>query len=181
MIRMMSCRSELHPSEIEDELKTLTLVCDTREHDTTALRRRLEGTGLPVIREKLDFADYSCKTEHFDFTNCFAIERKMSIDEVAQNLTRGRKRFAHEFERAKAVNARVYLLIENGSWEAIFGHKYRTLVHPNALIASLFTWQARYNAAVLFCRPETTPMIIREVLMREVRHELEQIASKVGD
>lgn len=178
---MTSCRSDLSPSEIEAELATLTLIVDTREQDTAMLRRRLEATGLPVIREKLDFADYSCRTDHFDFRDRFAVERKMSIDEVAQNLTRGRKRFAREFERANAVHAKVYLLIENGSWEAICGHKYRTLVHPNALLASLFTWQARYHAPVLFCRPETTPRILREVLLREARNELERIAQGAGD
>ena len=63
---MTSCRSDLSPSEIEGELATLTLIVDTREQDTAMLRRRLEATGLPVVREKLDFADYSCRTEHFD-------------------------------------------------------------------------------------------------------------------
>ena len=178
---MAICRSDMiSPAEIDEEMKSLSLICDTREQNTAALRRRLEGIGLPVCREKLDFGDYSCRTEHFDFSSRFSIERKMSLDEIAQNLTRGRKRFARDFERAKAVNARVYVLIENGSWEMIYGQHYRTRVHPRALIASLFTWQARYGAKVIFCRAETTPLIIREILTREARHELEEMA-KAGD
>lgn len=176
----MNCRSDFSILDVDDELKTLQLICDTREHETTALKRRLEGIALPVRREKLDFADYSCRTEHFDFSKMFAIERKMSIDEIAQNLTRGRKRFAREFEKAVAENARIYILIENGSWDAIIQRKYRTQMHPNALIASLFTWQARYGAKVVFCKSSNTPKIIREILQREARHELERIA-KVGD
>ena len=104
----------------------------------------------------------------------------MSIDEIAQNLTKGRQRFAREFERAAAAKARVYILIENGSLDAIIQRKYRTLVHPNALIASLFTWQARYGAKVVFCSSRAAPRIIKEILIRETRHELEQIA-KAGD
>lgn len=174
-----NCHSDFSILDVDDELRTLALICDTREQNTTALKRRLEGIGLPVIREKLDFADYSCRTEHFDFSKRFAVERKMSIDEIAQNLTRGRKRFAREFEKATAANARVYILIENGSWDAIIQRKYRTLVHPNALIASLFTWQARYNSKVVFCQSKSTPKIIHEILLREARHELEQIAKAV--
>lgn len=176
-----NCHSDFSILDVDDELRTLTLICDTREQNTTALKRRLEGIGLPVIREKLDFADYSCRTDHFDFRDRFAVERKMNIDEVAQNLTRGRKRFAREFERAKAVHAKVYLLIENGSWEAVCGHKYRTLVHPNALRRSLLTWESRYGASVQFCRPETTPIILRDIMICEARHELERIAQEAGD
>lgn len=168
--------SDFQLFEIPDELKTLQLVCDTREQNTILLRRRLEAIGLPVLREKLNFADYSCKTEHFDFTRTFAIERKMSIDEIAQNFTHGRERFAREFERAKSEDAKIYILIENGSWESIYGGKYRTRIHPNALVASLLTWEARYGATVQFCRSETTPLLIRDVLLREARHELERIA-----
>ena len=176
----MNCRSNLSLVDIENELKTLTLICDTREHDTLALKRRLEAIGLPVVREKLEFGDYSCRTQNFDFSDCIAIERKMSVDEIAQNFTRGRERFAKEFERGKAVNAKVYLLVERASWETVCAGKYRTLVHPNALIASVFTWQARYNSPVLFCQPETTPIIMREILMREARQSLEQIALETG-
>lgn len=176
----MTCRSNISIADIEDELKTLTLVCDTREHDTPALRRRLEATGLPVVREKLDFGDYSCRTKNFDFTDSLAIERKMSVDEIAQNFTRGRKRFANEFERGKAASAKVYILVERASWETVMAGKYRTLVHPNALMASFFTWQARYNSPVLFCQPETTPIIMREIMYRESRQKLEQIALETG-
>ena len=177
----MSCRSDFSRVEIDRELKTLTLICDTRERETTALKRRLEAIGLPVIREKLDFADYSCRTEHFDFSDCFGIERKMSLDEIAQNLTRSRERFAREFERAQRADAQIYILIENGSYEKVYRRDYRTKVHPNALIASLFTWQARYNAKLIFCRSETTPYIIREILVREARHRLEKITEEGGE
>ena len=177
----MNCRSKISPAEIDSELKTLTLICDTRERETAALKRRLEAIGLPVIREKLDFADYSCRTEHFDFSDCFGIERKMSLDEIAQNLTRSRERFAREFERAQKADARIYILVENGSYEKVYRRDYRTKEHPNALIASLFTWQARYNAKLIFCRSETTPYIIREILVREARHRLEKITEEGGE
>ena len=78
-MQVMNCHSDFSILDVDDELRTLALICDTREQNTTALKRRLEGIGLPVIREKLDFADYSCRTEHFDFSKRFAVERKMSI------------------------------------------------------------------------------------------------------
>lgn len=76
-MQAMNCRSDFSILDVDDELKTLTLICDTREQNTIALKRRLEGIGLPVCREKLDFADYSCRTEHFDFSKRFAVERKI--------------------------------------------------------------------------------------------------------
>ena len=48
------------PFALEKALESLTLLVDTREQDTPALRERLRSCGLPTRREKLDFGDYSC-------------------------------------------------------------------------------------------------------------------------
>ena len=36
------------------------LLVDTREQPTEKLKRRIEEAGLPYVRKKLDFGDYSC-------------------------------------------------------------------------------------------------------------------------
>ena len=91
--------------EIRNALDTLTLIVDTLEQDTRLFRDRMKQVGVPHIRRKLDFGDYSALVrnadgEEIDFSSSFAIERKMSLDELAQCLTRSRKRFAREFMRA---------------------------------------------------------------------------------
>jgi ERCC4-type nuclease len=170
----------MNPVEIEQALSTLTVLVDTREQPTEALRERLKATGFPCERKKLDFGDYSCKVilpggEECDLSWSFSIERKMSIDELAICFTTQRDRFAREFERSKENNARVYLLVENGSYERILAGRYRSKVSPSSLMASIFAFMARYDCKVIFCKPETTGRIIREIVYREAKEILKSL------
>lgn len=107
--------------EIDGALDTLTVLVDTREQDTPLFRKRMRAVGFPTKRQKLNFGDYSCSImadgAEIDLSASFAIERKMSLDELAQCYTRGRKRFEREFERAKQAGAKLYLLVEGATWE----------------------------------------------------------------
>ena len=64
------------------------------------------------------------------------------------------------------------MLIENGSFEKAYNGQYRSKMHPNALIANLTAWMARYNAHIIFCRAETFPKLCREILYREAKEIL---------
>lgn len=166
------------PFEVSEALEHLTLLVDTREQDTLSFRRRVKEVGLPWERRKLDFGDYSMRVEledgqEVDFSPAVAIERKMSLDELCQCYGRGRKRFQREFLRAKKAGAKLYLLIENGSWEKAFGGDYRSRMQPQALTASLTAWLARYDCQVLFCQAKSTPRLIREIVYREAKERLE--------
>lgn len=166
------------PFEVSEALEHLTLLVDTREQDTPSFRRRVKEVGLPWERRKLDFGDYSMRVEledgqEVDFSPAVAIERKMSLDELCQCYGRGRKRFQREFLRAKKAGAKLYLLIENGSWEKAFGGDYRSQMKPQALTASLTAWLARYDCQVLFCQAKSTPRLIREIIYREAKERLE--------
>ena len=167
--------------EIRNALDTLTLIVDTREQDTRLFRDRMKQVGVPHIRRKLDFGDYSALIrdadgEEIDFSSSFAIERKMSLDELAQCLTRSRKRFAREFMRAQDAGAKTYLLVEGATWEKAIDGIYRTQMAPNALVASMTAWLARYDCQLIMCRPESTPRLIREICYREVKERLEAAA-----
>jgi ERCC4-type nuclease len=168
----------MNPFEVSRALKNLTLIVDTREQDTDRLRRRIRQTGLSFVRQKLDFGDYSAKTTldngtEFDISSSVSIERKMNLDELCNCYCKGRKRFTREFERAKSAGAKVYLLIENASWENTFNGKYRSKMTSSALTASMFAWLARYNCQIIFCKEETSGKIIREILYREMKERLE--------
>lgn len=168
----------MNPFEVSRALKNLTLIVDTREQDTDRLRRRIRQTGLSFVRQKLDFGDYSAKTTldngtEFDISSSVSIERKMNLDELCACYCKGRKRFTREFERAKSAGAKVYLLIENASWENTFNGKYRSKMTSSALTASMFAWLARYNCQIIFCKEETSGKIIREILYREMKERLE--------
>lgn len=166
------------PFEVSEALEHLTLLVDTREQDTLSFRRRVKEVGLPWERRKLDFGDYSMRVEledgqEVDFSPAVAIERKMSLDELCQCYGRGRKRFQREFLRAKKAGAKLYLLVENGSWEKALSGEYRSRMQPQALTASLTAWLARYDCQVLFCQAKSTPRLIREIVYREAKERLE--------
>lgn len=166
------------PFEVSEALEHLTLLVDTREQDTLSFRRRVKEVGLPWERRKLDFGDYSMRVEledgqEVDFSPAVAIERKMSLDELCQCYGRGRKRFQREFLQAKKAGAKLYLLIENGSWEKALSGEYRSRMQPQALTASLTAWLARYDCQVLFCQAKSTPRLIREIIYREAKERLE--------
>ena len=165
--------------EIDRMLDSLTVLVDTRERDTPALRARLAGLGRPWRREKLDFGDYSCEIttpdgETVSAARKVAVERKMSLDELCGCFTAGRDRFGREFERAADAGAKVYLLIEDAGWETLFAGAYRSRMRPEALAASLLAWCARYGLTPLFCRAETSGKLIAKILRYEVKALLER-------
>ena len=139
------------PREIETALGGMVVLVDTREQDTPRLRARLKEINCPCERHKLDFGDYSAKFPLGDdwlYLNV-AIERKMDFGELAQCFCKGRARFAREFDRAKAKNAKIYLLIENCSWEDAY--------------------------TGIFCSQRTSGKLIHDILHREGREMLERM------
>lgn len=166
----------LHPAEVESALKTMKILVDTRERPTEAAKRRYASFGVPWERRKLDFGDYSASFivdgSEISFDKMVAIERKQSLDELCQCYTHDRPRFQREFDRAKAVNAKIYLLIENATYEQVLSGRYRSRMQPNALAASIFAWLARYDCQILMCKQATSGRLIREILLREGKERL---------
>ncbi len=158
----------------------MRILVDTREQPTAEAKRRLAAFGVPYERVALRSGDYSAAFvlpdgKLYDMRDICVVERKMSIDELCGNFSRDRKRFVREFERIMAAGCRVYLLVENASWEAVLGHRYRSGMTPRSLMASITAWMARYDAHVIFCRAETTPHLIREILYREAKERLAEL------
>lgn len=163
--------------EVEKMLESMEILVDTREQPTGRFKRRVEGFGLPYLRKCLPYGDYSAQYIDLDgetvsIENKVAIERKMNADEICTCFTKDRKRFEREFERAKADGAKVYLLIENESWEKIINGKYRSKLSPKALKASLLAWTARYDINIVYCKEETTGGLIRDILHYELKELL---------
>lgn len=173
------------PFELRDALSGMVLLVDTREQDTPRLRERLKETGLPVERVKLDFGDYSAKFplpsgEWLDLSTSVCIERKMNLDELCNCYCSGRGRFQREFERAQAAGAKIYLLIENATWEMAYQGNYRSKMSAEALSASLVAWLARYNCQLIFCKQQTTGRLIHDLLYREGKERLEAMEDGEG-
>lgn len=173
------------PFEITKSLDSMVVLADTREQDTYRFRLRMEAMGCPFERAKLDFGDYSAKCTLpngaiFDLSSLVAIERKMHLDELCQCYTKGRERFTKEFERAAGAGGKIYLLVEDGSWEKAYKGVYRSQFNPKAMIASMTAWMARYNCPLLFCTSETSGQLIHEILYRELKERLEHFEGEVA-
>ena len=165
---------------VDAALKTMGVYVDTREQDTIRSRKRIQAIGLPIQRTALPFGDYSSyctlpNGETFSLENLVSIERKMNLDEIAMCYTRERPRFKREFERARDAGAKMYLLVEDANWEKAYSGAYRSRVRPEALTASIIAWLARYNCQILFCKEETSGKLIRDVLYREMKEQLEAL------
>lgn len=170
----------MHPIDIESTLKTMKITVDSREQATEQSKRRYADFGVPWERGKLDFGDYSAAFtlpdgSKFDLREVCAVERKMSIDELCGCYTHDRARFEREFERAKAVNAKIYLLIEDGSFRKAYNGTYKSQMKPQALIASIFAWLARYNCQIIMAEKELSGKIIKEILYREAKEFLQTL------
>lgn len=171
----------MHPVEVKSALESMVCLVDTREQDTPRLRARLKEIGCPWERKKLNFGDYSVKCDAIDLSETIAVERKMDLDELCNCYCKDRKRFEREFERAKQASAKVYLLIEDGSWEDAYSGKYRSRMSPESLVASIQAWLARYNCQVIFCRQHTTGKLIHDILYRELKEALEKHEPDSGE
>lgn len=167
----------MHPIDIERTLKTMKICVDSREQATEQSKRRYADFGVPWERCKLNFGDYSAVFtlpggSEFDLRESCTIERKQSIDELCGCYTHDRSRFEREFERAKQAGARTYLLIEEASWEKAYNGKYRSQMKPQALVASILAWLARYDCQIIMCKAETSGKLIHDILYREAKEQL---------
>ena len=164
--------------DLEKTLSTMALVVDSREKPTDEAKKRWESFGVPYRIQALKSGDYTSEFvlpngETFSLENHAVVERKMSLGEICGNFCQNRARFIREFERIKEAEAKAYIIVEGGaSWEAIYNHRYHSKMAPQALVASLTAWMARYNAHIIFCRAETFPKLCREILYREAKEIL---------
>lgn len=170
--------------EQKEVLKSFCIIVDSREQNTARARRRYEAFGVPYSRGTLSYGDYTYNATLPDGSHILdadktaeplcSVERKMSLDELAQCFTRGRKRFQAEFERAKAHGCRITLLVENSSWENLYNGRYRTRFNSAAFAASVHAWANRYGMNLIFCKEETSGKLIRDILYRDLKERLER-------
>lgn len=158
--------------EIKEKFKNMVCIIDSREQVNEHIVGYLDSKGISHISRKLDSGDYSFQLDDMTFEDEIVIEKKNSIDEIAGNMTADRQRFENEFLRCKSNGTKIFLLVENCSWQQIKAHDYRSKMEPKALIASLLCWQVRYNITIIFCQPEQTGEMIYGILYYWLKEKL---------
>lgn len=169
--------------EIDKVMETFSIIVDTREQDTPRARKRYRGFGVPYTRATLDYGDYCGQITLPNGQNVnnesngrihplCSVERKKDLDELAANISRGRKRFEREFERAKKANANVFLLIENASLDMILRHDYQSKMNANSFFCTIVAWTVRGFFIPIFCPAEKSGMVIAEILRKDMKERL---------
>lgn len=159
-------------TELTAKLKNLQIIADSREQVNNHLTDYWDKKKVPYFTRKLDIGDYSAQLGEMTLEKDVVIERKRNLDEICGNLTADRDRFEREFLRAKALGTKVFLIIENATWTDIYLQNYRSQITPKSLMASLMSWQVRFNITIIFCEPENTPRLIHQILYYAAREQL---------
>lgn len=169
---------------INDILRDLTIIVDTRENENHHLISCFEQFGVKYIERALKFGDYSFECPAIpelgmmgscSFENRIVIERKSGLDELSGNIAQYRERFENEFQKAKDAGAKLILMVEGGSWDKIIEHKYRTELSERSYLASLFTFIHRYNINIQFIPAKYAGMFIYSQFYYFLREEIKGI------
>lgn len=165
-------------------LNSMEILVDTREQRTSKAEQRYKSFGVPYSRATLSYGDYTANLTLLDGEKLYDIsdtinpicivERKMNLDELAQCFTHSRDRFEREFLRAKDHDCFIHMICEDGSYEKIEGHKYKSKYPPKAFLASITAWQRRYDIHFHFCSSLETGRLIKEFLYRDMKERIER-------
>lgn len=137
--------------------ENLVIIVDTREQKNDLILEYFNNKKIKYEVKKLDAGDYSVKLSDNpemgilrDLFIPVTIEKKNSIDELASSF-KDRTRFENEFIRAQGSATKMFLLVEDGlGYENIVKGNYRSQYEPKALLASLKTFESRYNISTSF-------------------------------
>ena len=97
----------------EKFLKSVCIICDSREQRNEHIISQLDKLGVNHITQKLAYGDYSFKIGDYDFSLLYTVERKANIDELWKNCTTDRERFETEIHKMSAISHAATLVIEN--------------------------------------------------------------------
>lgn len=166
-------------NELNKMLKSMIILIDTREKQNAHITDYLDECKISHRTKKMNFGDYSLmlpadvelgimKDIYFD--ESIAIERKNSLEELSSNLTSERARF--ESELLRSHGAKLLLMIENANYEDIVNHKYNTQYEPNSFLATLKTYEARFNLGCNFIPSQYSGSFICRTFYYQLREYL---------
>lgn len=167
-------------AEIKKLLKeNVVIIADTREQVNQHVLDYFNKIKVSYKEKKLDAGDYSIKLTAcpeiglIRDTYCnVAIEKKNSVDELASSI-KDRARFEAEFIRAKGSGMRIYLLVEEANgYENILTGNYRSQYDSKAFMASLKSFESRYNFTTVFLDKKLSGDFIYKTLIYCLREVL---------
>lgn len=142
--------------EVNEICKSITILIDTREKSNSHITDWLDKKKIPWKEKALKNGDYSFMIPANEELNIdrdlyfdkeIMVERKRSLDEVGSNFSTYRTRFEEEMA---TYTGKKYLLLENSVYEGIVQGDYRNKLSSKAFLASLHTFNHRYNLEIVY-------------------------------
>jgi ERCC4-type nuclease len=145
--------------KFEEWKRMVEIIVDSREKKILHLTDYFKSESLKYSVDKLDVADYGFYVDG-TLQKCL-IERKNSLDEISQNFSSGRERFKKEFERLGDNTC--YLVIENNTLADLMNGEYRSNLNKNAFLASLISFENKYNIRTYFTSAKNSGELIAKL------------------
>lgn len=142
-----------------------TIIIDTREQCPLSFPE-----GVETRTEGLHCGDYSLD----GLTELCAIERKSLPDLVACCCNSERQRFKRELHRLQSYRCRT-VVVEASFQDATQGN-YRSKLNPNALIASVSSWQIRYSVPFIWAGDSNGAATVTLEILRQFYRQCRQFA-----
>ncbi|RDU34723.1 nuclease [Neobacillus piezotolerans] len=166
--------------EIGELLKSIVILVDTREQKNEHIIQYFDSKKIPYLSNKQDTGDYAVmlpKNEvlgiHRDIHFPIAIERKNSVDELAQTI-KERTRFENELIRSNKLKFLLMVEDPNG-YENIVCGNYQSQYEPKALLGSLKSFESRYGFTTVFIPKKAAGNYIYHHLYYHVRNYLKEM------
>ena len=160
-------------------LNSITIICDTREHDgkNDHILKYFDAKKIPWKKQKLNYGDYSFYIPADEtlgiprdlyFDKDVIIERKNSLEEISGCFTQSRDRLKKEF--ALAPKNKV-MIIENASYNDMVTGNYNTNYDKKSFWASYHSFWSEFNLPIMFMPdPRFTGCFIRGYFYYYVRN-----------
>lgn len=163
-------------SNIKKAIDTIIILVDSREKLPSHITKAFDKYNINWEVRKLNSGDYSAILpineelgimEEINLEDILCIERKMSSDELSQNISKNRDRFHREFERSKA---KIILLIEEDTYEDIALEKYRSKLTAKQYLGALHGFTDEHDSPFIFISKKSSPLFIYNVFKYRFRN-----------
>lgn len=147
-------------NKFDEWISKIEIIIDSREKSIKHIIDVFDRNGIKYKTQKLEIGDY-CFSYNDEISKCI-IERKNSLDELSQNFTTNRDRFKREFEKL-TKDSFCHLLIEKNTLNDLICGNYRSQINRNSFMASLLSFEYRYNINTHFIEKRYTAFYITKL------------------
>lgn len=157
------------------------ILIDSREKDLS-IKEVFDSLGTHYRVTGLPYGDYGIEivaNEEFgikeDILLKVRVERKNSLDEISQNLTKHKDRFHREMQKCIDDGGTMVIMIEGATYEDIINHNYRSELQPKPFLALLHSITSKYGVQFVFISKRASSLFVYNYLKYYAREYLKNL------